>query len=557
MRRRVVVGHDRHKRNFAAMRSTLMYVAISCMSAVSLNIGKAEDLVEFLKTHSITTTTTGCFKPGVRPSRNCVSRIYVQGDQLVVESSGCSSWKVPINGGIIASGTRVTANYSGDALSITLSAPNGLVFNEVTTLSPDRTQCSMPVPGCGSGWKTRPISCVVKAFGSPQVASTPSSKQLAGPVSNPGAASSCPPVAPSKYWQGTPNAEYCANANCVDRGSAYYGYVCYPPATIAGGGNAAPKGATSTAPRDKALARFKGVAPDVRTELLALGDSIVDSPDDDPVRDKLVRRLERRLTDLRVRMKPEDLACLQPLSGTSRRLQDIPLRWKPQHIKKEAINQSHLCDGVPEGDAKEACREEKYGQAVMWAEPELAGQCRTAEMPNNHDVEAVAECAKRKFLSAWTNSNGIASAPTPDNWIMPATCNAKASPAIRKQTLRDILEASLARAGGGQNNGSGTDNDQSTTGPIVADNPPSPPAATDENEAYCDYMARSVVRGELTPGPATAIPPECRAAIAAALALRAQQQADGASPFSMSAEETDREIARLLRPLPRTQAGGQ
>jgi hypothetical protein len=39
----------------------------------------------------------------------------------------------------------------------------------------------------------------------------------------------CPiQVAPASPLQGA-NAEYCANANCVDRGSAYYGYVCYPP----------------------------------------------------------------------------------------------------------------------------------------------------------------------------------------------------------------------------------------------------------------------------------------------------------------------------------------
>jgi len=283
---------------------------------------------------------------------------------------------------------------------------------------------------------------------------------------------------------------------------------------------------TSTARRDKAPARFKGVAPDVRAEILTLGDSVIDIPEDDPARDRLVRLLERRLADNRVRMKPQELACLQPVSGTSQRLQDIPLRWKPEHIKKEAIDRSHLCDGVPEGDAKEACREEKYGQAVMWAEPELAGQCRTAEMPNNRDVDAIPECAKRKFLSAWLNNHGIASAPTPSNWIMPSTCNAKASPAIRKQTLRDILAASLAAADSDQNNDGENGKNKTTPESTVADSPSPPPSPlTDENEAYCNYMARLVVRGELTPSPATAIPPECRATIAAALELKTQQQA--------------------------------
>ncbi len=39
---------------------------------------------------------------------------------------------------------------------------------------------------------------------------------------------SCPPLAPASFWQGTTNADYCANANCVDRGSALYGMLCYP-----------------------------------------------------------------------------------------------------------------------------------------------------------------------------------------------------------------------------------------------------------------------------------------------------------------------------------------
>jgi hypothetical protein len=43
-----------------------------------------------------------------------------------------------------------------------------------------------------------------------------------------------------------------------------------------------------------------------------------------------------------------------------------------------------------------------------------------------------------------------------------------------------------------------------------------------------------------------ALPPGCKATIAAALALKAKQQSDSVHPFSMSAVETDREIARLM-----------
>jgi hypothetical protein len=37
----------------------------------------------------------------------------------------------------------------------------------------------------------------------------------------------CPPAAPSSSWKGTIYEGYCANANCVERGSAYYGEVCF------------------------------------------------------------------------------------------------------------------------------------------------------------------------------------------------------------------------------------------------------------------------------------------------------------------------------------------
>jgi hypothetical protein len=40
-----------------------------------------------------------------------------------------------------------------------------------------------------------------------------------------------PPFAPADFWIGTKYAEYCANANSVERGSAYYGSVCYPDNT--------------------------------------------------------------------------------------------------------------------------------------------------------------------------------------------------------------------------------------------------------------------------------------------------------------------------------------
>jgi hypothetical protein len=351
----------------------------------------------------------------------------------------------------------------------------------------------------------------------------------------------CQPLAPAKYWQGTPNADYCANANCVDRGSAAYGVLCYPQSSEAANDDQAGGSAPRRKPvRHEAPRRFKGrVAPDVADEIRQEGDAVLALAEDDPNRLPLIRKLMRLAADHGMPLPPDLLACLQPQSASGKGV-DIPLRWHPYHIKKEAIDGSHLCDGVSDGDAKDACREEKYGQAVMWAEPEIAGQCRTAAYPDNKNIEAIAECAKRKFLNAWAR-NGILAAPTPSNWVMPPGCDSKTTPQQRAGYLRDLLRALLARA----NDDNRTTPPPVDTQPPVAANPPPPPAPplTDENEAYCNYMAREVMRGELTPSPATAIPAECRATLAAALAYEAQHPKE---PFSMNPDETDREIKRLL-----------
>jgi hypothetical protein len=277
----------------------------------------------------------------------------------------------------------------------------------------------------------------------------------------------------------------------------------------------------------------------------------MDAPDN-ALRAKLQARLERTLADHSVPMKPQDYACLQPVSGASPKLIDIPLRWRPQDIKREAINRSHLCDAAAAGDAKDACREEKYGQAVMWAEPELAGRCRRFGGASQ-DIEAAAECAKTKFLNAWANGDGVAKAPPPDSWSMPADCTASAPLTTRKQSLRDRLRIALDAAlkvnqanysAGGEVRVPAPPPGAATTEDAPAPPPLSPP--TDDNEAYCNYMAREHARGELTVDGGNPIPPECKGVIAAAEAVRKQQQASGVPPFSMSDAETDQEIKRLL-----------
>jgi hypothetical protein len=117
------------------LRSSLICVFIFGLALSAPNTAYAEDMFEFLKTHAVIKTTTGCFKPGTPPGRNCVSKSFVRNNQLVLEGSGCSSWTVPVNGGTIKGGTRVTPTFSENTFSVALAADNGLVFHETTTLS--------------------------------------------------------------------------------------------------------------------------------------------------------------------------------------------------------------------------------------------------------------------------------------------------------------------------------------------------------------------------------------------------------------------------------------
>jgi hypothetical protein len=121
---------------------------------------------------------------------------------------------------------------------------------------------------------------------------------------------------------------------------------------------------------------------------------------------------------------------------------DVPLRWTYAQIKKEGIDRSGLCKDAGTGDALELCRDNMFGQAVMWAEPEIAALCRAGNP--KQDVEVVGDCARRKFMNA--AASGIVSAPLPANASISETCNPRAPSKQRIEALRNRLRAALAAA---------------------------------------------------------------------------------------------------------------
>jgi hypothetical protein len=116
--------------------------------------------------------------------------------------------------------------------------PNGTVIASLPANPPPLP----PIPQMDSGANAGP-SPKAPPPRAPASQASPDRPQAALPKATQAPESNACPiaVAPASPLQGA-NADYCANANCVDRGSAYYGYVCYPDsATPASAANASPR----------------------------------------------------------------------------------------------------------------------------------------------------------------------------------------------------------------------------------------------------------------------------------------------------------------------------
>jgi len=229
---------------------------------------------------------------------------------------------------------------------------------------------------------------------------------------------------------------------------------------------------------------------------------------------------------------------------------DIHLFWRPEDINDEGMKAAGLCQDITDQAALDDCHAKNYGLVVMVVEPEIAGLCRGAGGPD-HDIDKMAECAKNKFNA--NALNGFIPAPPPSTWSAAnMSCNAAgADPKKPRRSLRDRLHEELAKAlRTGSEGPDGPSDNGSSPGTAAAQTLPTPPTPPpppqDENEAYCNYMASKVVRGELTFGGGSKIPAECKAAIAAAEAIVAREKAQGYQPFTMSGPETDAQIKRYL-----------
>ena len=311
-------------------------------------------------------------------------------------------------------------------------------------------------------------------------------------------------------------------------------------------------GGTRLVPRPLPARYPKSMTQAVQNRIMTLAGQIDAMPPDDPGRPAAIRAVQGLIANNDPTASPYDIACL-PQTGSDPRGADIPLLWHREDINDEGMKVAGLCQGITDEATLDDCHKKNYGFVVMVVEPEIAGLCRGAGGPE-HDIDKMAQCAENTFNAH--AADGFIPAPSPGTWMANSlSCNPAGGgdPKQQRQSLRDKIRAQIEAARRRAANGDDDDDDGgngNTPGAVTAaaspTETPQPAPPRDENEAYCNYMASQVVRGELTFGGGSKIPAECKAVIAAAEAIAARQKAQGYQPFSMSGSDTDAQIKRYL-----------
>jgi hypothetical protein len=82
------------------------------------------------------------------------------------------------------------------------------------------------------------------------------------------------------------------------------------------------------------------------------------------------------------------------------------LRWRVPDIPFE-VEKRGLCKDAQDQDEREACHRAQFGQVVMSVEPQIKALCKAQENAcKEENLEALGECASRKFYNAWALREG-------------------------------------------------------------------------------------------------------------------------------------------------------
>lgn len=188
----------------------------------------------------------------------------------------------------------------------------------------------------------------------------------------------------------------------------------------------------------------------------------------------------------------------------------------PQDIS-DAVRASNRCTNGATV-AEEACRRYEFGLAVMDAEPQIRAVCRAQETGGAGQVsEVLSECARRRFLNAWDAR--MSPRPRTSTGVQvgrpcaSASAEMPSSESLRERLRRaieampDVLPVPQTPAPPPQALAAPAESSPTDT---------ALPTAAQADDAFCAYIARRAVRGQLTAAAAAPIPAECREAIDAA-----------------------------------------
>lgn len=225
-----------------------------------------------------------------------------------------------------------------------------------------------------------------------------------------------------------------------------------------------------------------------------------------------------------------ELPASQGRSNTS-------VAWKVADVEQEVIDRG-LC--AEAGDKKIQCVAENFGLVVLEVEPEIRARCRAQEQDPELNIGAVAACADRMLRNAWSQTTPARASTRASAEQCPPPSASPSRPDSGAD-LRRRLKAALA-ALPDTVDVSEPETSVGTPAPEPAKTDAPPPPDADMDEAFCSYIARRSVRGELTPGDGTPLPEYCKKAFETAKSCTDQS----CSMADVIAEEERRQKSNAL-----------
>jgi hypothetical protein len=277
--------------------------------------------------------------------------------------------------------------------------------------------------------------------------------------------------------------------------------------------------------RQQQVSRNVGRTQPVATRIVVLLNAALQYQPRDPNRVNIVKTARKFVRDNKIPLDIDEfLACGDPTTVRSDSSKSYQLRWRVPDIIPE-IEKRGLCDKAKDDEKKEACQKEQFGLVIMSVEPDIRALCKLQENDfQETDMQALGECAERKFKNAWALRDGAVPAAQTENALDQGR-NCQPLTSDKLDDLRKRLRVALNKAGVPE------DDEIATTSPGVP-SPEVPPQAeiqpadlehADIDEAFCAYIAYKSVRGELTPGGGAAIPAYCRTAVEDAKSCQEQK----------------------------------